>query len=292
MGTGFWMGVRELGDRPVHLDPWSKAQLGWLQPRIVQPGQWRVSISPVEMTPDVYQLRDTDAVAEYFLVEHREHMGFDVALPGAGLLIWHVAAGSNSDECYPLGRPSCWEHHYQVAVAQADGQWELERNLDRGDAGDPFPGTTDNRRFEATSNPAARLYRGDDAGVSVTEIGDPGTVMLATLERDFPTVTPTYRPSLTPSVTRTPTSGRAPTPTRPPTPTFVATPVYTQIVSPPPCIGDCNGNGEVTITELLTLVQIASCAAGSCAAGDTNDDGQVTVDELLEAVHHALVGCK
>jgi immune inhibitor A len=290
MGGGYWMGVLEDGDRPAHLDPWSKAWLGWVQPRIVEPGQWRVDIGPVETTADVYQLRDTDVLAEYFLIENRERVGFDVALPGAGLLIWHVSTGSNSDECYP-GGPSCLQHHYQVALAQADGQWGLERNLDRGDAGDPFPGTSNNRRFDATTNPAARLYRGTDAGVSVTEIGDRGTDILATLTVAFPTVTPTSVPTLTPTVTRTPTTTRAATPTPPSTPTFIPTPVHTSIISSPPCAGDCDGNGAVTITDLITLVRMASGADGSCAPGDVNHDGQVTVDELLEAVDHALLGC-
>jgi immune inhibitor A len=282
MGTGCWMGVLHPGDRPVHLDPWSKAWLGWLQPDIVAPGRWPVDLSPVETTPLAYQLRDTDAAGEYFLVENREPMGFDVALPGAGLLIWHVAAGSNWDECYP-GGPSCLQHHYGVAVVQADGQWQLERNLGRGDAGDPFPGVSDTRFFDATSVPAARLYRGTDSGVSVTEIGDPGTDMRATLIVAFPTVTPTRAPSSTPIAARTPTPTSTPTATR----THVATP----IMPPTSCTGDCDGSGEVTITELLTLVRMAAGSGGSCAAGDANHDGQVTIDEVLEAVHHAVTGC-
>ncbi|HXQ23876.1 MAG TPA: hypothetical protein VN812_19505 [Candidatus Acidoferrales bacterium] len=59
------------------------------------------------------------------------------------------------------------------------------------------------------------------------------------------------------------------------------------------CVGDCNGNGSVTIDELLTLVNIALDAAPlpSCVAGNANHDGQITIDEILAAVNNALNGC-
>lgn len=59
------------------------------------------------------------------------------------------------------------------------------------------------------------------------------------------------------------------------------------------CPGDCNGDGEVTIDELLTMVNIALADAdlSACAAGDVNQDGQITIDEVLFAVNNALNGC-
>ncbi|HVM96763.1 MAG TPA: CARDB domain-containing protein, partial [Candidatus Acidoferrales bacterium] len=59
------------------------------------------------------------------------------------------------------------------------------------------------------------------------------------------------------------------------------------------CTGDCNGDGEVTIDELLTGVNIAleSVAIDRCLAFDVDSSGTVTVDELLAAVNRALDGC-
>ena len=59
------------------------------------------------------------------------------------------------------------------------------------------------------------------------------------------------------------------------------------------CVGDCNGDGEVTVDELLTMVNIALGTAdvSTCTAGDANRDGQVTIDEILAAVNAALTGC-
>ena len=59
------------------------------------------------------------------------------------------------------------------------------------------------------------------------------------------------------------------------------------------CAGDCNHDGTVTISELLTMVNIAlgNGQATGCDYGDTNHDNRVTVDEILVAVNNALAGC-
>lgn len=64
-------------------------------------------------------------------------------------------------------------------------------------------------------------------------------------------------------------------------------------VVPGPCVGDCNADGQVTVDELLTMVNIAlgNSNVSSCLAGDANHDEQITIDEILTAVNHALNGC-
>lgn len=57
------------------------------------------------------------------------------------------------------------------------------------------------------------------------------------------------------------------------------------------CVGDCVGDAQVTIDELLTMVNIALGYPGNCPAGDANHDGQITVDEILAAVNNALGSC-
>lgn len=61
----------------------------------------------------------------------------------------------------------------------------------------------------------------------------------------------------------------------------------------PPCVGDCNGDGQVTIDEILTMVNIAlgNLDIASCMNGDANGDGHITIDEILTAVNNALNGC-
>ena len=59
------------------------------------------------------------------------------------------------------------------------------------------------------------------------------------------------------------------------------------------CGGDCGGDGEVTVDEIITMVNIAlgNAATSDCDAGDENDDGQITIDEILRVVNSALDGC-
>lgn len=61
----------------------------------------------------------------------------------------------------------------------------------------------------------------------------------------------------------------------------------------PSCVGDCDGMGDVTVDELLKMVNIALglTPVSDCAAGDSSMDGQITVDEILSAVQNALNGC-
>jgi hypothetical protein len=60
------------------------------------------------------------------------------------------------------------------------------------------------------------------------------------------------------------------------------------------CVGDCNSDSQVTVDEILTMVNIALGTiplTPACPAGDANNDGQITVDEILTAVNNALSGC-
>ncbi len=113
--------------------------------------------------------------------------------------------------------------------------------------------------------------------------------------------TPTRSPALTavPSATLTATPQPSPTATVENTATVTASPALTPTATVPTptrvptCVGDCNGDGHVTIDEILIMVNIAlgNTTPGACVAGDANSDGQVTVDEILAAVNNGLNGC-
>jgi len=60
-----------------------------------------------------------------------------------------------------------------------------------------------------------------------------------------------------------------------------------------PCGGDCDGDGAVSISELVRAVRIGlgDAEGAECSAADTNGDRRVTIDELIQAVNAALEGC-
>jgi hypothetical protein len=58
------------------------------------------------------------------------------------------------------------------------------------------------------------------------------------------------------------------------------------------CVGDCAGDGEVTINDLILGVNIAlgSAPVSACEAF-ANGEGEVTISQLIQGVNNALEGC-
>lgn len=108
-----------------------------------------------------------------------------------------------------------------------------------------------------------------------------------------PTQDPTAAPTRTATVALTSTSTPTATATPTTTPVATATPTPTTIATPKPCVGDCHGLIEVSVGDLITMVNVAlgNAALSACSAGDANGDGQITVDEILKAVGNGLNGC-
>jgi M6 family metalloprotease-like protein len=187
MAGGTWNGVALVGDLPALLDPWSKYVLGWVTPIQVTDTLTNAMIPASAATATIYQLGTGSALTgtgEYFLVENRQQIDYDAALPAAGLLIWHIEESrfTNTSECIPGGLPACSASvHYKVALVQADNAYDLERRQNRGDGGDPFPGATGNRSLTGVSAPNSNLYGGTPSNASVTSISDSGDIMTATL---------------------------------------------------------------------------------------------------------------
>ena len=136
----------------------------------------------------------THSSNEYFLIENRQPSEYDRGLELissgiGGLAIWHIddSKTSNNAECYPPN--NCMVNHYRVALEQADGLWNLEKNNNPGDTGDLFPGSSNNTSFTYSSTPDSKLYSGSAGNVSVTSISASGSTMTAMLLASGPTTT-------------------------------------------------------------------------------------------------------
>lgn len=124
---------------PPHFCAFSKISLGWLTPTVITDGTY--SAPQVETNPTVFKVVGGYPVGEYLLIENRQPAGFETAIPQGGLAIWHIDENKldNNDEGYP-GQPG-WpgnNRHYRVALLQADGNYNLEKNHNRGDSGDVY----------------------------------------------------------------------------------------------------------------------------------------------------------
>lgn len=159
---------------PAHMSAWCKVTLGWVTPTVVTSYLPQQPIKAVEQFPEIYKLnvRNTSG-GEYFLVENRQKIGYDKYLLGTGLLIFHVdpTRTSNSNENRRL-----------VDLEQADGLRQLNTSTVRGDAGDPYPGSSNNRNFDGYTNPNSKDYSLLQSYVGVRNISVSDTVMYADLD--------------------------------------------------------------------------------------------------------------
>lgn len=175
-GIGDWgmmsFGVYNGGGwSPAHFCAWSRIALGITEPvNVTSPGWYDVPL--VEASGTIYRLWAGGAAGnQYFLVENRRPEGYDAALPGHGLLIWHIddSVNSNNNQWYP-GYTSYG--HYRVALEQADGLWQLEQAQNYGDLNDPFPGSPSQNAdtFNYWTVPDSRNYSFEDTFVEVSSI--------------------------------------------------------------------------------------------------------------------------
>jgi immune inhibitor A len=169
MGGGSWNGN---GDIPAHPSAWCKINQGWASTTNVTTGG-TLTIPDVKNSHNVHRLWKGGAGgSEYFLLENRQRTGYDAQLPGDGLLIWHI------DESQPGNTD---ENHYKVGLVQADGKRDMELDHNRGDGGDPYPGSSANTVFNKSSTPNSKSFAGADTCVSVSGISASGPTMTATV---------------------------------------------------------------------------------------------------------------
>lgn len=171
MAGGSWGGNGSSPQTPSQMSAWCKVQLGWVSPVNVAGFLNDLSLPGVEDNPVIYKMwRGGTSTTQYFLAENRQKTGFDINLPNSGLCIYHVDEtqdGNTNDD------------HYLVDLEQADGYRNLNHGQGRGDAGDPYPGTSGNTRFDANTNPDSKDYNLMDTYVSVRNIHHDNQNMVA-----------------------------------------------------------------------------------------------------------------
>jgi hypothetical protein len=121
---------------PPVFSAWSKMTLGWVNPlEITSNGHYYIGASA--NVAQVYIIRQGFADGEYLLIENRQPEGFDSQLEGGGIAVWHIDEHANDERGYLGQKNYPWNgNHYKVALLQADGNQDLERGLNNGDATD------------------------------------------------------------------------------------------------------------------------------------------------------------
>ncbi len=145
MASGSWGG--DGGSRPEspsHMGAWSKEFLGWVAPRVIEGDESGVRIEPMMPSGDVVRVDYSDEAdpddTRYLLLEYRTQDGFDSSLTNSGLLVTEVN-NTRVQGGLPDNSVNASPFDMGVNVIEADGQRDLDRDENRADPGDVFPGS-------------------------------------------------------------------------------------------------------------------------------------------------------
>ena len=196
MSSGSWgrtSGSEYQGFTPVLPDAFLKWYQRWITPVPVTAPQTGVALPNSAQNPAAYLLGvnpggidwdfgNASGTGEYFLVENRQLVGFDTGLWGIdsagnakGCLIWHIDETRTS-----TNSANATETRKLVDVEEADGppqdmDFPSGSGGNRGDAGDPWPGSTGETTFGAASDPNSTWYSDAASGIRVSNISTAGT---------------------------------------------------------------------------------------------------------------------
>ncbi|GHT02285.1 hypothetical protein AGMMS49525_05530 [Bacteroidia bacterium] len=164
MGAGNW---NSGGDVPAHINMFQKTLFGWVTPTELTSYQQINNMPNSVDAPQAYTYT-AHANGEMYVLENRQQVGFDAAIPGHGLLIWHVhqkALGGDGEnrtapqQLYPVEASS--------TVAIPDDTPSSYGWINSN--GTPFPGSSGNTNFTDWSVPQAFSW------ASMSGIGQPIT---------------------------------------------------------------------------------------------------------------------
>ena len=169
MGGGSW----NTPAKPAHMIGWCRYKMGWIDPVEVDTYLHDEPITPLELTGLSYKVWTNGVYGnQYFMVENRQRYGFDVNLHGEGLFIWHIDENAQQSN----------EDHPKVDLEEADGFDGLYYGINRGDGGDCYPGSSDNRWFDGNTYPNSLNYNNQLTQVAVWNISDEADTMYANLD--------------------------------------------------------------------------------------------------------------
>ncbi|MFH0895177.1 MAG: M6 family metalloprotease domain-containing protein [Bacteroidota bacterium] len=166
MSFGSWLGNEYT---PSCFSAWTKTSAGWGKTTsLIAPGSYML---PQAADSNRFYKIAVAGTSEYFLLENRMKTGFDAALPGEGLAIWHIdqAVINNNLSTNQVNHDV---NHKGVDLEEADALLQMDQKINTGDAGDLYPGTSANIAFNSLTNPSSNTYSGSNSGIRIDEISN------------------------------------------------------------------------------------------------------------------------
>jgi M6 family metalloprotease-like protein len=111
---------------------------------------------------------------EYFMIEYRHKTGRDQEIPDSGLAIWHIdTSGDNSRQ------QMSEESHYEAALEQSDGRFDLENDRNSGDTNDLWAQST-GKDFGPLTQPNSNWWDESPSGMTIHNISEPDLTHIMT----------------------------------------------------------------------------------------------------------------
>lgn len=160
MGSGAWNG--DTGNRPAGINMWQRWMFGWCQPQELTETTQVKDMETSTTSPVAYKI-NTTVPGEYYILENRQKTGaFDVALPGSGLLIYHVDETLVSAAMLMNTLNVTYPQALYTVCANANNDPSSNPSSygDLTSAGAPFPGSSGCKEFSDYSLPSAKSRTG------------------------------------------------------------------------------------------------------------------------------------
>lgn len=168
MAGGSW---NDHGRTPPNFNPYVRSEIfGWNKQVVLEKNQSismpRMEIGNSEQTV-VYRL-NTGSSGDYFLLENRQQYKFDAAIPGAGLMVYHVHPNIERYNATNTINASHPQGFYPVCSAYSDPSKKNYGMINS--AACPFPGSNGIVTFSSVTSPAAVAWNGSAATVPISSI--------------------------------------------------------------------------------------------------------------------------
>lgn len=136
---------------------------------ILEPGdQETLLLYPVENNGNQYYVfRNETAPQESFWIWYESGDTDYTKQSGPGVYIAHEDLRKFGNA---IPKQQRINNHFTWEMVQADGLNELQDNVNSGDDGDPWPGSTNNTTFTADTNPASRWWSEVPTGLEILDI--------------------------------------------------------------------------------------------------------------------------
>ena len=147
MASGSYNGTPS-GSKPAHHNPYTKISYNWITPTVINMPATH-TLEPVLTTGQVFRI-NSPVDNEYLLLENRQLTGFDLGLPGKGMLVYHV--------------DGTWINTYRnsnkINIGEHQGLYPVAAGGIINAASCPFPGAAAVTQLTDDSSPAMKTWSG------------------------------------------------------------------------------------------------------------------------------------